>query len=102
MMYIKTNTMIKSMMGLGSCWSLLGFKRGLNLYDYNYNKFNSYSDKKEPYMYSTKFANGLLGVFVYVNPILLVITIPKEIYRLEVNIRGLEDEKKTIYYNQLF
>jgi len=102
MIYIKTNTLIKSLISLGTCWCLLGFKRSLNLYDYNYNKINSYSNKKEPYMYSTKFANGLLGVFVYVNPLLLVITIPKEIYRLEVKFRGLEDEKKTSYYNQLF
>lgn len=92
---------IKASIGLGSCWCLLGFKRGLNVYDYTYNKFNAYSDKKEPYMYSTKFANGLLGVVIYVNPVLLAITIPKEIYRLEVNIRGIEDEKKTDYYNKI-
>lgn len=83
----------------GTSWSLLGFKRGLDSYDYKYNKFNSI--KKETYLYISKGQQGLLGMFLYINPFILPINIYKEIYRLEVNIRGLEEEKKTDYYNNI-
>ena len=78
----------------GTSWSLLGFKRGLDSYDYKYNKFKSIH--KEPYLYIDKGQQELLGIFLYINPFFLPINIYKEIYRLEVNIRGLE---KTDYYN---
>ena len=84
----------------GSSWTLLGFKRGLDSYDYNYNKYKSI--KKETYLYISKGQQGLLGVFLYINPFFLPINIYKEIYRLEVNIRGLEEEKKSDYYNIIF
>ena len=84
----------------GTSWCLLGFNRGLNSYDYNYDKFKSI--KKESYLYISKGQHGFIGVFIYINPFLLPINIYKEIYRLEVNIRGLEEEKKTDYYNNLF
>jgi hypothetical protein len=84
----------------GSSWTLLGFKRGLNSYDYNYDKFKSI--KKDPYLYISKGQQGLIGIFLYINPLFLPINIYKEIYRLEVNIRGLEEEKKSEYYNIIF
>jgi len=84
----------------GTSWSLLGFKRGLNSYDYNYNK--SKSIHKETYLYISKGQQGLIGLFLYINPLLLPINIYKEIYRLEVNIRGLEEDKKSDYYNIIF
>jgi hypothetical protein len=52
-------------------------------------------------MYSTKFGFGIVGLVVYLCPAFYVIVLPKEIYRLEVNIRGLEDEKETQYYNNI-
>ena len=84
-------------------WSLLGFTRGINNYDsdYNYEKSNMVSKKNSSYLYSTKIMYGLLGSFIYMNPIFIIITIPKEIYRFEVNLRNLEDEKKSIYYKNL-
>jgi hypothetical protein len=81
----------------GTSWSLLGFKRGLNTYDYNYNNLA----KKDTYLYISKVQQGLLGIFLYINPLFLPINIYKEIYRLEVNIRCLEEEKKTYYYNNI-
>ena len=84
----------------GTSWCLLGFKRGLNSYDYNYDKFKSIH--KEPYLYISKGQQGLIGIFLYINPFFLPINIYKEIYRLEVNIRCLEEEKKTDYYNNIF
>ena len=78
----------------GTGWSVLGFKRGLQSYDYTY--------RKEPYLYIHKGQYGILGLFLYMNPLLLPLTLYKEMYRLEVNLRGLEQEKKTDYYNHLF
>jgi hypothetical protein len=72
---------------------VLGFHRGVQ--DYNYR------NKKTPYLYSSSFLSGLLGAFFYINPFFCVITIPKELYRLEVNIRGMEDEKKGDEYNRI-
>jgi hypothetical protein len=93
-------------------WGALGFYRGTKLYGYNYKKtFNKYettkkhekyekdeNDKehytKPQYFYLSSVGYGLYGVVMYVNPIILIFTIPKELYRLEVNIRGLNEEKE--------
>ena len=85
-----------------SGWTLLGLKRGLDQYDYNYNrKITSDPNKLNTYLYTNKIADGLMGVIIYINPIFIFITLPKELYRLEVNIRGLENEKKGYRYNDL-
>ena len=80
-------------------WSILGFRRGMQQYDYKYNKNNKDSyGRKETYLYSSKILNGLLGISIYINPLFLFMTTLNEIYRLEVNIRNLEKEKYTNYY----
>jgi hypothetical protein len=87
-----------SMMMIGcTSWCGLGFIRGINHYKYIYNKY----EKKEPYIYSNSVIDGIFGIIVYANPVLLPITIHKELYRLEVNIRNLENEKNSKYYNNL-
>ena len=70
-----------------ACWNMLGFKRGLDYYDY----FND----KNNYLYSISFKEGLKGVWLYtfVSPFMVF----KELYRLEVNIRGLK--KDSDYYS---
>ena len=78
----------------GVCWSSLGFNRGMNDYEYRIQKQNEK-------LYSMKIWYGVFGVMTYLNPILLIFTIPKEIYRLEVNVRNMDDEKKTNFYNSL-
>ena len=97
-----TRKIVSILVGATS-WGTLGFYRGLNEYDYKFekNKENKYRDNT-PYLYSKKFSIGLLGCLVYLNPAFLILTIPTEIYRLEVNVRGMEDEKKTDRYNELF
>ena len=83
-------------------WIGLGCYRGVKLYNYTYNyncieyekEENKKKDKKPTYFYAECFGAGLFGGFLYVNPFLLPITISKEIYRLEVNIRGLNEEKE--------
>jgi len=89
------------------CWSGLGFYRGMKSYEYDFGTSEKFNDN--PYLYTKKFKNssimifgGFVGLILYIHPFFSFITIPKEIYRLEVNIRGLENEKKTDYYNQLF
>ena len=75
-----------------SCWGLLGVYRGINEIVYNHNKYNEkYNEKStnKPYLYSQAIVNC-------VKPILVFAIIPKEIYRFEVCIRGLDSEKKMI------
>lgn len=79
----------------------LGFYRGVKLYNYKYNyqlieyeKEDKKYAKNPTYFYSECFGSGLFGVIIYINPFLLPITFSKEIYRLEVNIRGMNQEKE--------
>ena len=78
-------------------WCGLGFVRGVNSHIYMHNKLNP----KDPVIYSNSVIYGLFGLIMYANPILFPIGIHKEIYRLEVNMRNLENEKKSKYYNDL-
>jgi hypothetical protein len=79
-------------------WCLLGFYRGQNSYDYRYSK-DYY--KYESYLYSQRIIHGFFGMAMYALPVFIFITIPKELFRLEVNIRNLEYEKNEDYYNKL-
>ena len=73
-------------------WCGLGFIRGANSYKY---------EKKEKNLYVDLIKYGLFGTIMYANPALFPIFIYKELYRLEINMRNLEDEKKNRYYNTL-
>lgn len=84
------------MSSLGS----LGFYRGMNEYDYSYHRKNMYKQNTS-YLYTNKIIYGLFGASLYVFPVAYIILLQKELYRLEVNIRNLEDEKTTDYYNLL-
>jgi hypothetical protein len=78
-------------------WCGLGFIRGINYYKYNHNKY----ENTEPYVYSNSMIHGLFGIIIYANPILWPITLHKELYRFEINIRKLESQKDRLYYNSL-
>jgi hypothetical protein len=80
-----------------SSWSLLGFKRGINSYDYSYKK----DSRVKQHLYLEKGIWGLTSTIAYVTPFSFFVVLYKEIYRLEVQLRGLEDEKKTDYYNEV-
>ena len=86
---------------LGSSWGILGFVRGINSFDYSNSKVKSLENEVYIAKYTEKFVYGLSGIFVYVNPILFPIMIYKELYRLEVNIRGLEPRKCERFYNDI-
>jgi hypothetical protein len=82
-------------------WALLGFKRGLNSYDYNYPHNKVKYGKEKQHLYLNKVIWGLGAILAYINPGSLPFMLYKEVYRLEVNLRRLEDEKKTDYYNEV-
>jgi hypothetical protein len=76
-------------------WSGLGFLRGINSYNY---KLKNQNDN---YIYTNSLIYGILGFIIYANPVLLPFTLHKEIYRLEINARGIEKKKNTKYYKDL-
>ncbi len=84
-------------------WPILGFKRGMNSYDYNYsnNRLYRHSEKMKYPLYLDKLVWGIGGMLWYSNPVGGFFGLYKEVYRLEVNLRGIEDEKKTAYYNEV-
>ena len=83
-------------------WPAIGFKRGINSYNYNFSEKKIHETEIINYLYLDKFIWGIGSALVYLNPILCFRMGYKEMYRLEVNLRGLEDEKKTKYYNEVF
>ena len=56
-MFIEYTMKYKSYIGM-TAWSLLGFKRGINEYDYNYKNHKDY-------LYSAKFWYGCYGIVMY-------------------------------------
>lgn len=91
------NNYSKTLIGCCASWGGLGFIRGINSYKYNYYKYET----NKPYIYSRSIINGFFGIIIYANPVLIPILIYKEIYRLEINLRNLENEKKSNFYNDL-
>ena len=77
-------------------WAMLGFKRGVDSY------FYCYSNQNNVPLYLNGFFWGIGGTMAYVFPPLIFFSMYREMYRLEVNIRGLENEKNTEYYNTVF
>jgi len=79
---------------LGTIWGAIGFKRGADLYTYDLKRRN----EENTFMYVNQISHGLFGTFAYINPLFIFFTIPKEFYRLEVNIRNLP---RNDYYYQI-
>lgn len=80
-------------------WSALGFKRGIDSFNYIFSKNELYQiSEKEPLILD-KTCWGIRGVIYYICPLFMFHALYKELYRLEVNVRGLEKEKKSKYYN---
>lgn len=115
--------------GFIGCSGTLGFYRGVKSYDYEHNiQMESYkkemvyynkekerysknkyldvtSEPRQPvkpsYFYFSMIGYGLCGIMIYVNPIITPIVFVKEMYRLEINLRNIDNEKKTNFYNKL-
>lgn len=86
--------------GFGSL-GIIGFKRGVHSYKYELEEWNKRFDKKKEFFYSESIKEGFLGSCVYMAPILWLPVLSNEIYRLEVNFRNLEEEKKSDRFNKL-
>ena len=78
-----------------SLWGTLGMYRGVQYYNYIY---NSNLNVKNTYFYSKCALMTLTGLSIYLFPIVLPLTIGKELYRLEVNIYNLTDRKNSPKY----
>ena len=78
-----------------TAWCGIGFIRGVNSYKYNLIKYN----KNESFIYSNSIIGGIFGIIMYANPILFPLALHKEFYRLEINLRGLEEKKDTPEYH---
>lgn len=116
----------KKLLGITSCWGILGFYRGTQEYNFHYsNDINSYNQKmicykeqiekekkynsnyvptlpvKPTYFYLSSITNGFLGSALYIFPFITPICVIKEIYRIEINLRNLDEEKKTTFYNTI-
>ena len=76
-------------------WTALGFFRGINSYKYEY-----HSNTKTK-LYTVQFVYGVGGSLIYICPFLLPVVVVKEIYRAEVVLRGLDEHKKSRYYNEV-
>ena len=91
-----------------SSWITLGFYRGINAYNSNYKKeYNRYEKNKKynikpEYFYFQSICSGIFGIIIYINPFTVPFVIPKELYRLEVNIRSLDNEKENENYNNIW
>ena len=83
------------------------YNKDMERYNDNINKYPTIcfhkpvAPIKPTKFYMTSMLYGLAGSFLYLYPVTGVIYIFKEIYRLEINVRGIDDAKKTSYYNSL-
>jgi hypothetical protein len=80
---------------LYTAWASIGFMRGINAYKYKV------KDEKDEYFHTSSIIYGCYGLILYTNPPTAVLMLCKEMYRLEVNIRNMENEKKSGFYNYL-
>ena len=60
---------------------------------------NTIEHYEKPKLLIDHSENFLIGSIMYMNPFLFFINFEKELYRLEVDIRGLEKEKQSARYN---
>jgi hypothetical protein len=93
-------------------FGVLGFYRGINKYKYDYkNAFDRYENdcknypdckfNKPTFFYLNSFFYGTYGTLMYLNPFYIPVFMYKELYRLEVNVRGLDEEKKERKYYEV-
>ena len=96
------NSKLKHVILFGyTSWCGLGFIRGMNSYKYENFKYKKDYELKNNLIYTTQILYGTVGTLFYAIPITFPFFIFKEIYRLEVNLRKIENEKKSRFYNEL-
>jgi hypothetical protein len=109
--------------GVYGSWCLLGFYRGTQQYDFEmemdtnvfdnkmarYNKdkirytdITLYEPNKPTTFYITRMMYGLYGASFYAIPFTGPVCAVKELYRIEINLRNIDNEKKTKFYNTVY
>lgn len=89
-------------------WGLLGFYRGTKYYNFcheeDIKKYIKDPNRYErpQYFYIYKIGAGGLGTVAYIIPFFCIFPAIKELKRLEINLRGLDEEKKKSDYYNLF
>ncbi len=99
----------KVFLGLYSAWGALGCRRGYLQYKYNHEqKTKRYLENKTsatnpgPFYYTSAALESFFGGgIVYINPFFVPWTIIKELKRLEINLRNLEEEKNSSSYYEV-
>jgi hypothetical protein len=89
-------------------WGLLGFYRGTQYYNF-WHEEDMKKYLKEPkihekpqYLYLHKVGFGGLAAGAYIFPLFCIFPVIQELKRLEINLRGLEEEKKKPEYYRVF
>ncbi len=101
-------------------FSTLGVYRGIKDYGFKYKqrvtkyeqdceKYPNIYKNTDIYNYATKpkyytsdaIATGCLGFVLYANPATCLIMLYNELHRLEINLRGYDDEKEKEEYHKL-
>lgn len=96
----------KVFLGVYGAWTCLGFRRGYLQYKYTHEQSMKKYEENRPYAIKPEqfyYTNALLasffgGAIVYINPFFIPWTVIREIKRLEINLRGLEEEKSSPDY----
>jgi len=89
-------------------WGLLGSYRGIKYYNFRHEEEMKYylkdtkNNKKPQDFYSSKITVAALWTVIYILPFCCILPATKEIKRLEIYLRGLEEEKKKPEYYNLF
>ena len=95
------NKVLVSLVGVATP---LGFYRGVQSYHWERSLSVASQQPQQPgqeYLYTVAAGHGLMGSLVYLCPLMVVQNVAKELHRLEVNLRGMENLKHTRYYNEL-
>ena len=75
---------------------IIHYKSSIERLEKNIKQYN------KPRLIVDESVDFIIGSFIYINPIFSFFTIPTELYRLEVNIRGLEEEKQSDRYYKVY
>ena len=86
---------------------LHSFQNVINKYNIEKEKYSSTTYKplmpnKPTYFYITSILYGVYGFGAYIFPLTSPACFMKEIYRIEINLRSINDEKKTKFYNTVY
>jgi len=93
-----TDKHVKTALAVYSSMAALGAYRGIASYNYDFKKMGN--NKK--YLYTNAAFRGCVYGILYISPFINLFIISKELYRLEVNLRGMKDEIDTSEYHELF